>query len=296
MLGSISGIRWKSARVADRSRWKIRTETQSSCSSLLDRSSQRLRWAASALPFHTDVQRNAEPIRELCSVMLDVAKVHELVLQLRHPVMEAAVIPREVHGVHRTVHDAVDDCPVTKCLLLGIRARDEGQRALGIGIAGDAVFVLIVALMLGPWLEGRRVLPQVEMREEQGVISDLPERVRGPGVEPQIVWTQLDGLAERSERLVVLVLEGPGERVNRERRVDRFRDGHVEETPLGSWCAAESASSAARHARTMSPAGSIERMVATLLPACQYSARPAGASESRRSRNPERTVYQLRIQ
>lgn len=93
-----------------------------------------LRRAASALPLHADAQRGAEPVRELCSVMLDVAEVHELVLQLRHPVMEATVVPREVHGVHRTIHHTVDDRPVTKDLLLGIWARDERQRALGIGI------------------------------------------------------------------------------------------------------------------------------------------------------------------
>jgi hypothetical protein len=34
-------------------------------------------------------------------MMLDVAEVHELVLELRHPVVEAAFVPAEIHHVHR---------------------------------------------------------------------------------------------------------------------------------------------------------------------------------------------------
>src|SRR5579864_8011130 len=76
---------------------------------------------SAADPPDADVRRGTETIRELCTVMLDVTDVHELMLQLRHAVpTETALRAVEIERVHRVIDDAIAERPVLEHLRLCI--------------------------------------------------------------------------------------------------------------------------------------------------------------------------------
>jgi hypothetical protein len=118
---------------------------------------------SAADPPDANVRRGTETIRELRAVMLDVTDVHELMLQLRHAIpTETALRAVEIERVHRLIDDAIAEGPVLEHLRLRI------------GVARDPV---IVASMLRPRLKRRFVALQIQVRKEQRVIRQLPERV-----------------------------------------------------------------------------------------------------------------------
>ena len=152
-------------------------------------------WSA-ADPLDADVRRGTETIRELRAVVLDVADVHQLMLQLRHVVpTETAFGAVEIKRVYRIIDDAIAEGPVLEHLRLRI------------WVALDTV---IAASMLRPPLKRRFVPLQIQVRKKQRVIRHLPERVLVIGVRPLVCRTALDGLTQHRERSVVLALEnGP---------------------------------------------------------------------------------------
>jgi len=158
----------------------------------------RNRRPAAADPRDADVRRGTETIRELRAVMLDVTEVHELMLQLRHAVpTETAFCAVEIERVHRIIDDEIAEGPVLEHLRLRI------------WVALDTV---ILASMLRPTLKCRFVALQIQMRKEQRVIRDLPERVLVIGVRPLVQGTALDSLTQHRERSVVLALENGSKR------------------------------------------------------------------------------------
>src|SRR5215510_6122728 len=79
-------------------------------------------WAlASANPLDPDVSCQSEAIRQLCGVMLDVANVHQLMLELRHRIpRETAVQTLEIKRVDRAIDHRVADTPVFEHLRLRV--------------------------------------------------------------------------------------------------------------------------------------------------------------------------------
>ena len=149
--------------------------------------------SAAADPPDADVRRRTDPIHELGAVMLDVTEVHQLMLQLRHPVpTETAFRAVEIERVHCIIDYPIAEGPVLEHLRLRI------------WVAPDTV---IVALMLRPQLKRRFVALQIQVRKEQRVIGDLPERVLVIGVRPLVCGAAFDSLTQHRERSVVLALE-----------------------------------------------------------------------------------------
>ena len=128
--------------------------------------------------------------------MLNVADVDELMFQLRHlGPMEAALRTRHVESVDGLVDHRIAERPVLERLRLRVRIGNEWQRALGIGGAADSIRMLHVPLIF-PWTKCGLVALQVQVREEQRVIRDLPERVLLCAARPHFIRASGDGLVQ----------------------------------------------------------------------------------------------------
>jgi len=75
----------------------------------------------SADPPDPNVSCRSEAIRQLCGVMLNVANVHQLMLEFRHRIpRETAVRTLEIQRVDRAIDHRVADTPVFEHLRLRV--------------------------------------------------------------------------------------------------------------------------------------------------------------------------------
>src|ERR1700741_437010 len=103
-------------------------------------------------------------------MMLDVADIDELVLQLGHAIpTEATLGAVEIQGVHGVINHPIAELPVCEHLRLRVR------------LTADTV---ALASMLFQQPERSFVALEIQMREEQRVIGDLPERILMAGAQP----------------------------------------------------------------------------------------------------------------
>src|SRR5262245_11850105 len=148
---------------------------------------------ARGYPGNPDVGGRADAIDQLRSVMLDVADINELVLQLGHLIpTEATLGAIEIQRIHRVVDHPIAELPIFEHLRLRIRVT-----------AGAVAF----AMMLFPQPERSFVVLEIQVREEQRVIRQLPERILVVGAQPLLRRATLDGFAEHRQRRVILALQ-----------------------------------------------------------------------------------------
>src|SRR5262249_39880792 len=148
---------------------------------------------ARGYPGNPDVGGRADAIDQLRSVMLDVADINELVLQLGHLIpTEATLGAIEIQRIHRVVDHPIAELPIFEHVRLRIRVT-----------AGAVAF----AMVLFPQPERSFVVLEIQVREEQRVIRQLPERILVVGAQPLLRRAALDGFAEHRQRRVILALQ-----------------------------------------------------------------------------------------
>src|SRR5215813_9893750 len=125
--------------------------------------------------------------------MLDVPDIDKLMFQLGHAIpAEATLSTVEVQRVHGVIHHPIAEFPILEHLSLRVR------------LTADAV---AFAAMLYPQLKRSFVPLEIQVREEQRVIRQLPERILVAGTQPLLRRAALDGLAEHRQRRVILALQ-----------------------------------------------------------------------------------------
>ena len=135
----------------------------------------------------------ADAIDQLRSVMLDVANIDELVLQLGHAIpTEATIGAVEIKRIHGVINHSIAELPVLEHLRLRVR------------LTADAV---AFAAMLFPQPKRSFVMLEIQVREEQCVIRQLPEGILVAGAQPLLRRAALDGFAEHRQRRVILALQ-----------------------------------------------------------------------------------------
>src|SRR5689334_6978730 len=148
---------------------------------------------ARGYPVNPDVSGRADPVDQLRSMMLDVANIDELVLQLGHAIpTEATLGAVEIQRVNGVINHPIAEIPVLEHLRLRVR------------LTADAV---AFAAMLFPQPKRSFVLLEIQVREEQGVIRQLPERILVVGAQPLLRRAALDGFVKHRKRRVILPLQ-----------------------------------------------------------------------------------------
>ena len=148
---------------------------------------------ARGYPANPDVGGRADAVDQLRAMMLDVADIDELVLQLGHAIpTEATLGAVEIQRVHGFINHPIAELPVLEHLPLGVR------------LTADAV---AFAAMLLPQTKRSFVVLEIQVREEQRVIRQLPERILVVGAQPLLRRAALDSFAEHRQRRVILALQ-----------------------------------------------------------------------------------------
>src|SRR5689334_2080166 len=148
---------------------------------------------ARGYPVNPDVSGRADPVDQLRSMMLDVANIDELVLQLGHAIpTEATLGAVEIQRVNGVINHPIAEIPVLEHLRLRVR------------LTADAI---AFAAMLFPQPKRSFVMLEIQVREEQRVIRQLPERILVAGAQPLLRRAALYGFAEHRQRRVILALQ-----------------------------------------------------------------------------------------
>ena len=165
-------------------------------------------------PPNADVRLRTQPIGELRRVMLEVPDVHELVLELGHPVRAGTRFqgcpdrsrpPRCRPSARRRSSSPAPGFsyrgpePAAACFLIG------GTR--------EPVRMLDVVLVLLPRSEGGLVRLEVQVGEVERVVGDLPERVDMSAVAPHGIGTSPNRFAKHRESGVILTFQDGSKRV-----------------------------------------------------------------------------------
>src|SRR5215469_2467677 len=144
-------------------------------------------------PANPDVGGRADAVDQLRSMMLDVADIDELVLKLGHAIpTEATLGAVEIQRLHGVINHPIAELPVLEHLRLRVRLT-----------AGAVAF----AMMLFPQPERSFVVLEIQVREEQRVVRQLPERILVVVAQPLLRRAALDGFAEHRQRRVILALQ-----------------------------------------------------------------------------------------
>src|SRR5215472_15894106 len=118
----------------------------------MGRSTRPVSCAAASHPVDPNVGCEAEAVGKLSGVMLDMPKVHQLVLEFGHTVpRESTLGTFEIQLVDGAVDHPVTELPIRAHLCLCILLREERKCAAGIGRSrGDTVGMLDFALVMLP--------------------------------------------------------------------------------------------------------------------------------------------------